>query len=69
MENKTESKRTFSWFIFWLAGFMFTVGYVGIPIEYFTLNFGEKITSWIFAYLLWPLTLGMSLAGNTLVIP
>ena len=72
MENKTKEEVNiiktktidFSWGIPWMAGFLFTLGYVGIPSSFETLNLFEKIMAFIIAYLIWPLTLGMKLAGR-----
>lgn len=51
--------------VFWLAGFLFTLGYVGIDMEWYaTLNRFQQIGCWILTYLIWPLLLGMELSGG-----
>lgn len=61
-ENKTINNYTsFSWMPFWIAGFMFTLGYVGIDPTFYTLKLWEQIVITMVCFLVWPFTLGRSL--------
>jgi hypothetical protein len=72
MENKTKEEKkdvkvnthTFSWLIPWVAGFLFTLGYVGVDPLLSTYAWYIQVEIWIISYFIWPLTLGMKLAGH-----
>jgi hypothetical protein len=66
MENKDKKINIrFSWIPFWFAGFLFTFGLthgfvIWNNLEY---DFWTKLLTTIVCYFLWPLLLGMHLAG------
>lgn len=62
-EKKSEKKIEFSWLPFWAAGFMFTLGYVGIDPLMSTYSWWYQAGIWLLSWFLWPLILGWHLAG------
>lgn len=43
----------------WTAGFLFSLGVIGINPNFTTYSFGEQILYWVSSYVLWPLLLGL----------
>lgn len=52
-----------SWTPFWIAGFLFTLGYVGVDPVLDTYPAWKQVLIWIGSYWLWPLILGDHLSG------
>lgn len=63
-ESNKDNKNKFSLFPFWAAGFLFTLGYVGIDPSLSNHNFWEQVFYFVFNWFLWPFVLGLHLAGH-----
>jgi len=48
--------------IIWTAGFLFTLGIVGIDPSFSTFTFWNKVGNLLLSWFLWPLTLGLHFA-------
>ena len=68
--NKTQPqiKVTFSWLPFWVAGYMFCLGYIGFPPAFFEYSFWEQCVTVILSFVLWPLLLGLQLSGRATIL-
>ena len=64
MGKDTYRVRVTNWpsMVFWTAGYLFTLGYLGLFMKVDSI--WDIIISALFAYLIWPLLLGISLAGG-----
>ncbi len=65
-KKEVEKKVEFSWLPFWAAGFMFTLGYVGLDPLLSTYSFWQQCGILLRSWFLWPLILGSHLAGTCL---
>jgi hypothetical protein len=45
-------------FIIWLIGFLFTISYIPVPVNFETVSFWEKSVYLIGNFILWPMVLG-----------
>jgi len=61
-EKKTEVRCSHSEH-FWLAGFLFTLGFTGVWPAIFSQGAGELLKTVFVTYLLWPVLLGQFLAN------
>ena len=62
MENKKEKGAVnFSWFPFWAAGFLFTLGTVGLDPLLSTYPIWKQVLIWLLSWFLWPFILGLYL--------
>ena len=61
-KNNEKSEKSFSWTPFWIAGFLFTLGIVGVDPLLSTYKWYEQIAIWIYSYFVWPLILGRHFA-------
>ena len=52
---------SFSWLPFWMAGFLFTVGYVFDPVIVASQTWYESVIATVLTYIMWPLILGVVL--------
>lgn len=52
-----------SWFPFWAAGFMFTLGLVGPHPMLATCPLWQQVIGWLLSWAFWPLILGYHLGG------
>lgn len=64
MDDDKKISIKLSWFPFWMAGFLFTVGYGGVDPLINTFPWWKQIFCWIASYILWPLLLGAKLGGG-----
>jgi hypothetical protein len=60
-EIKVTVKSNSGWTAFWLAGMLFTVGFVPYATG---LTFWQQVGKWFTYFFVWPLLLGQKLAGN-----
>ena len=61
-KEKNIVEKSFSWMPFWVAGFLFTLGIVGVDPLLSTYKWYDQVAIWVFSYLLWPLVLGLHFA-------
>lgn len=61
MEEKQKITLSVSWFIPWTAGWLFTLGFAGLPLD-FPKSGWENLVAAILYYLIWPALLGKHLA-------
>ena len=62
-EKHTENKVTLSWLPFWFAGFMFSMGAGALPAVPLAAGWGQQLVALFLLWFLWPLFLGMHIAG------
>ena len=67
-ENKTVINNiNLSWKWFWVAGWLFTVGFVGFSPTLGNETFWTKSVVYVVSYLFWPMILGLHLGGGAWV--
>lgn len=60
-KDKISASVKYLVFIFWTAGYMFCLGFIGMGSSFETYTFFEKTITVILSYLFWPILLGMQL--------
>ena len=55
-------KVNFSWAPFWLADWLFSIGFVGLD-DFWAMSWIDQFLTLFVTYLLWPLFLGLHLKG------
>ena len=53
-----------SWLPFWMAGFLFSLGYVGLDPLLGTYPLWQQVLIMVGSFVVWPLALGSHLAGH-----
>lgn len=63
-KNKENKGNNFSLFPLWAAGFLFTLGYVGVDPTLSNHTFWEQVFYFVYNWFFWPLILGLQLAKH-----